>query len=241
MVTRVKDTVGEVVIHHAHASEIIEMVDDMSTIMRSATVTRVAGYEYATYRDPRCGVCQSGFANAIEDALAKGYAKKRISRSLEAKGVTVSVHSMSTHIQRGHMLLPQTAARVMLEERAREIGVIEEDLEGSLVDHIALFKETIRVVFEGIVAGTIVPTAADGLNAAKAMASVSDIDGHPIDATLLIDAMTETMEQVRQVVSPDDFQRVLLRVQANDTLRSIDKQVRRVKAIEASMKDSDNN
>lgn len=222
------------VAHNTAASEETVIQDGRPAVARSTVYYRLGGREYPMKSDHRCGVCQCHKRTWIENALIMGWAKTRIVKALASEGITLSAHSLTTHVQNEHMPLDRTIHRVALEERIREIGLLEEEVESTIVDHIGLLRQVQQRTFERMMAGEIEPEIADGISAANILRQAGVDQEQALDRMVLYQVMTRMMRVAEAIMEPEQYQHYALALQRDTTIAALDRTLRRESALEAA-------
>ncbi len=155
---------------------------------------------------PGCKVCNSDHRIEIEDALLRGRGYTAIWRSLPPTAQeSLSIANIKSHYTSGHLPSDVSVTRVLTEKRAQEVGLILDEAEGSIADHVTLLQETVRRTFERIVTGQVLPEVQDGLAAARILTSLGVGDGGEIDMHVWSQALREMMLIAREVMDPEQF------------------------------------
>lgn len=191
---------------------------------------RVGGRRYPLRTHPNCHVCQSfEYRAEIENALLKGYSYATVQRSLppEAK---IGVENIRNHVLGQHLPLDEAMRRVVMEERAREVGLSIEDHEGSLVDHIAFAKMGIQRVAERLAKGEIEPDVKDGIALASLLARIEEEAGEGVDNEVMIQAFMVYMEAMRSICTAEQITAIRERIAANPVMAGLMSRARPIPA-----------
>lgn len=205
---------------------------------RAVAVRRYGGREY-TYpqRDPRCKVCQSGYADYIERNILKSYGYTLVWNSLpdEVKE-RVSVRNITSHIK-NHLHMDQIAVQATHIQRAEEIGI---DIAAStqvLVDQITFAKVGLQKVYEKMVEGDLEPDIKDGIAFANFLAKTEETAGGDVDRDVLAQGFMAYMDAVRQICSPEQAALIRDTLAANPVLNAL--MGRETKVIEGETAEDD--
>lgn len=198
---------------------------DVAHGRRGFVTYRLGGREYTMVTAPNCKVCNSDARVAIENEILKGRGWKAIWRSLHPRmQEELTVENIRVHYASGHLPAEASVVRVMTEERAREVGALIDETEGSIVNHLTLVSEVVRRTFERIVGGEISPDVDDGLTAAKILVSLGMNEGSEIDTAVWWQAIREMMTLAKDVMTPEQFVLYSERLVESPVLQSIRQQ-----------------
>lgn len=176
---------------------------------QSMVMVRIGGREYPLRREPSCDVCSSPYRFDIERALTLGHSYRMIREALtDREPGPPSIASISNHVSRSHMPLPQATTRRLIEHRAEQLGrEIEEGTE-ILVDAVTVNEEIIRKGFTRLQDGEIEPNMGELLQALKLQ---RDIDATAPSGDLSAEAWTEALMEfftiAHQVMPPAVWER----------------------------------
>ena len=180
--------------------------DTASTGRLSALTYRVGGREYIMRTEPRCHVCTSDYRVVIEDALLRGRGYLAIWRGLPTSVQEhIKVHNIKAHYANGHLPADVSAARVLTEERAKEVGALLDEVEGTLIDHVGALRQTVRIGAERMLAGEVRVGVDQMIQAAKVLADLGMGEGSEIDTNVWRQAIVEMMRAAREVMTPEQF------------------------------------
>lgn len=163
---------------------------------RSVVQYRLGGRMVDWHSDPRCHVCQSPHRFEIEEGIILGRGYPTIVNSLPEVG-RPSIASMRGHLK-NHMPADSTVARVILEQRTREIGIAMDAVEGSLVDNWSFYRNVLRRSHENIERsdGSEV-SVENGLAAAKALTELEMLGIAGVDQAAYAEAFRIVFTEVR--------------------------------------------
>lgn len=130
---------------------------------------RLGGKTYPLKTSTECFTCQSPFRASVERAILRGYSYRTISDHLPADHA-IPPRDLAHHVKSGHMPLAESVKRVIIEERAKELGRDVVEFEGNLADHITLARMVASRSFERMIDGDEEPTIDQGLRAADILA-----------------------------------------------------------------------
>lgn len=174
----------------------------------STVMYQVGGRRYPMRSAPLCNVCQSfEYRQEIENALLKSYSYAAIHRSLPPDA-GISLDSIRNHVVSGHLPLDAAMRRVVIEERAREVGHSVEDHESTLADHITLAKLGVQSVIEQMARGELIPDMKDGIALAGLLARVQETAGEGIDNEVMVQAFMVYMEAIRATCTPEQIRAI---------------------------------
>lgn len=188
--------------------------------IQSVSMVNLGGRLYPLRTEPRCKVCNSPHRLQVERGLVASYGYRAIIRTLpDDHGLTD--RNLKDHVANGHLPLEQMARRVLVEERAREIGLSIENTDGPLGDHITLARLTVQDAIERLLKGELKPTLGEALQAAKLLNDYGLWGGSEIDREAITEAFTAYWEAVTREVDPETMGRISRRLTANPVIRSL--------------------
>lgn len=208
--------------------EPVEDLEIEDTGHTSTVMIRVAGREYPAKQVRQCRTCRSQHRGVIEAAITSGMTYEAI----ETKVVAVyHDHSplgppnrsqIRRHVTNGHMPLPHSAQRKIIEDRAVELGKSIEVGEEILVDNVAAVRSIIQRGFERLQNGDIEPNMGDLLKALQLQAQIDAEHGEGgLDEEVWRDAMIAYMTIVQSVVPPDLMEQIKSEMASSPVLRAI--------------------
>lgn len=150
---------------------------------RAAVMYRVGGRQYPMKSAPLCRVCQHHRRQEIESLVLQGVGYAAIVRRLDlgnevtSESGTVVVQAINSrnigdHLHRGHMPVNESITRVIMEDRAKELGKAIDSEEEVLADHITFARVGVARVFSQMQEGKIEPTMAEAIRLARLLVQV---------------------------------------------------------------------
>lgn len=106
--------------------------------------------------EPRCKVCQSELRQFVDKLGTMGYKPSAIARQVQEIEPELTRASIDRHLKR-HVNIEQEALRQILEERARERGLLVEDAKTHLITRQAILDQLLRRTWERLANGERVP------------------------------------------------------------------------------------
>lgn len=189
----------------------------------SAVMYRVGGHSYPMRSVAQCNTCQSHYRIEIENLLARGYTYATIWRSLPDKGQeAVSIDSMRNHVSNGHMPLDEMTMRVLLEDRAQELG--KSIIEGATAmgDHIAFARIGVARALMDIQTGKQHVSVGQAIRMANLLAKVDLAQAaESMDQQSLMEGMMVYWQAVRRVCSPAQVQAIGQAINKNPVIQSL--------------------
>lgn len=176
-----------------------------------------------------CKTCRSRYRAQIEQAILGGVPYKRIfDEAVEpyddhsALGAP-TCQGVMTHVRRGHMPLPYSTQRSILENRATELGRSIEEGEQLLVDSVGTLRAIVQRGFERMNNGEIQPTMGDFIAALRLEGALSgsQSDDGAADNEVWRKAFVAYMEIVKGSVSPEVFQRIGTQMRGSAVMQQI--------------------
>lgn len=221
-----------------HGGTMVVVPSDAAEVIRgrSAIMYRIGGRLYPFRTVPQCDTCQSDFRIEIENLLLRGYTYTMIWRSLPEKGQrSTSIESIRTHVHRAHMPLDEMMSRVLIEDRANELGKSVTEGEQALADHIAFARVGVARVFNDIQSGRQHPNINHAIRLANLLVKVELAQSEgAMDNEVLQDGMAAYWDAVLRVCSPEQVQAIGQDINANPVIKRILEQNRERDAIEAN-------
>jgi hypothetical protein len=131
----------------------------------------LGGQIYPMKNVGNCHTCQSPYRYQIESLIVQAIAYSRILNDVLAidPDARISVISMKTHFDRGHMPVQTEYVRRTTERHARERGEGIDALAGAIADGLTFAEVVLSESMAAIARGELKPTVSDGLQAAQIM------------------------------------------------------------------------
>ena len=180
---------------------------------------RVGGNLYARQYKAGCKVCASPYRADVEIAIASGEHYTRIADRLPEDAELEAKH-LSAHFRSNHMPLRQAAVRQIIDDRATELGKAIEEGANQIADHVALARVVVQRSFERIANGSLEPTVADGIAAAKILQQTG-VNDEQVDKAVYVEAFIQYMQTAQQVMSKEQFTAFGQSLAKNQTLRAL--------------------
>lgn len=189
-----------------------EVIESDSHVDVSMIQVGDRAYHYRTIKN--CKVCRSQYRMDIEKAVLSGLSYRKIYYQVsEGFGDHSALGSPSyqgiiSHVRKGHMPMPFSAQRTILEGRADELGRSIEEAEGFIMDSIGTLRAVAQRGFERMNSGEIQPTMTDLIAALRLESALSGSqEGGGTEETWR-QAFITYMEVVKANVSAELFQRI---------------------------------
>lgn len=209
---------------------------------RSAVMYRVGGRQYPMKSAPQCKVCQHHSRQQIESLILQGVGYAAIVRRLglheevtDDQGRVVvqalTSRNVGEHIHNGHMPVNESITRVIMEDRARELGRDFEGDEANLADHITFARVSVARVFQRLQSGEIEPTMRDAIRLTTLLARI-DLQAaeEGMDQDAMLRGFAVYMEAMREECTPQQIAAIGRRIVNDPVMRSL---LGRSKPIEA--------
>lgn len=177
-------------------------------------LVRVGNQAYPAKHVKQCKTCRSKYRTQIEQGVIGGMTYQSIIDDVIAPYDDHSpigsptYASVLAHVKRGHMPIPFSHQRRIIEERAEEIGRSVEQGEKLLIDSVTVGRTIIQRAFELMNSGEIQPTMGDLLKALQLQQSVEGTRTPGVDEETWREAMIAYMEIVQRNVSSETFQAI---------------------------------
>lgn len=195
-----------------------------------AAIVTIAGQEYPVKTVSNCWVCQSPRRSYIEEQIIAGMGYKTIAEGLTAdldaddeQGhlPPPTVRSLQNHVKRNHMPIVATTERMLIEQRAKDLGRDIEGHLGSLVDYTTVNQIVIQRGMARIAKGEIEPTVAETLAAIRQQHTIEQSVGEGLDVETMQDALYCYMEIAREFIPPDLMSQYGQALKKHPVLRAI--------------------
>lgn len=186
-----------------------------------------------------CKTCRSRYRAQIEQAILGGIPYKKIFDEVvepyddhSALG-SPTYQGILTHVRRGHMPLPFSTQRSILESRATELGRSIEEGEQLLMDSVGTLRAIVQRGFERMNNGEIQPTMGDFIAALRLEGALSGTQGDEASADNEVwrKAFVAYMEIVKNSVSPEVFQRIGDQMRGSAVMKEIMERQRAVREL----------
>lgn len=175
---------------------------------------RVGGRAYPARHVPQCKVCRSKYRSEIEQAIIGGMTYAQVVAETvtpfdnHSPLGTPSLNGVMNHVKNKHMPVPFSTQRMIIEERARELGKPVEEGEQILLDNVAISRTIVQKGFDRLNKGEIEPSMGDLLKALQIQAQVGVNEGGGLGEDVWREALMEYMAIVQRSVSLDAFNRI---------------------------------
>lgn len=175
-------------------------------VPQSISSIRIGKHVYPVKSEPNCVVCQSPHRYTIERDLSHGHSYKSIRQSLAGETPPPpEEQSIGRHVARGHMTIQQTSQRLMIEQRAEEMGKSIEDGAESLLDAVSVNRAIVEAGFRRLADGELQPSMQDLLTALKLQVQIDAATPQgSIDNEVWMEAMMEYLK-IAQRLMPSDM------------------------------------
>ncbi len=182
------------------------VAESAATGRRAAVTYKVGGRAYIMRTEPKCFVCTSDYRVVIEDSLLRGRGYMAIWKALPPDvQERIKVHNIKNHYAGGHLPSDVSVARALTEDRAREVGALIDEVEGTLIDHVGALKQVVRIGTERMLAGEVRVGVDQVIQAAKVLTDLGLGEGSEIDTNVWRQAIVEMMRAARDVMTPEQF------------------------------------
>lgn len=189
-------------------------------------LVRVGDRSYPAKHVKQCRTCRSKYRTQIERGVISGMTYQAIIAELvepyqdHSPLGTPSYQSVLGHVQRGHMPVPYSAQRKLLEQRAEEIGRSVEEGERLIVDPVSVNRTIVQRGFELLASGELRPSMGDLIKALQ-LQQLAEAGSDGVDEDAWRDAFITYMEIVQSHVSAEVFQQIGRAMAKSPVLRDI--------------------
>lgn len=176
-------------------------------------LVRVGNRTYPAKSVAQCRTCRSKYRSQIEQGLIGGMTYQSVMSELvdpfddHSPLGTPGYQSVLGHVNRGHMPVPFSAQRRILEQRATEIGRSVEKGEQLLLDSVSVSRTIVQRGFELMNTGELQPSMNDLMKALQLQATVEGGSGG-MDEEAWREALIAYMEIVQRNVSAEVFRQI---------------------------------
>lgn len=176
-------------------------------------LVRVGNRSYPAKYVSQCKTCRSKYRTQIEHGLINGMTYQMVLDELVEPFDDHSplgppgYQSVLGHVNRGHMPVPFSTQRRILEQRAKEMGKSVKEGSKALLDAVAVSRTIVQRGFEMMSNGEIQPSMNDLMKALQLQASIEG-DGDGLDEEAWREALIAYMEIVQRNVAAEVFQRI---------------------------------
>lgn len=106
----------------------------------------VGGKDYPMYSDPRCFTCNSPLRAWIEEQIIYGYGWSVIASQIDDD--KLNARNIAAHYTHGHLPLPLSAKRKLIEDRAKALKKDTTDMVGPIADPWSISQIGMQAAFE---------------------------------------------------------------------------------------------
>jgi hypothetical protein len=179
----------------------------------TSVVYRVGGTSYPMRVHGRCQTCRSIHRPEIENLILMGYSWSTIADHMP-EGLPAT--SIRWHYENGHMPLPESLRRAVIERRAKMQRLSSADNAAPLIDPWLVTHDIMQRGYERMVTGQIAPDMKDLLAAAKALVEIEDRtkEAQQINE----DAVVAIIEGARSYMSTEDWMKFMWELRENPAM-----------------------
>lgn len=198
-----------------------ETTEDSGGVM----LVQVQGRTYPARHVKQCRTCRSKHRAQIEQGLIGGMTYQAVVNELvepyddHSPIGAPGYQSIMGHVRRGHMPMPYSIQRRLIEERADEMGKSVEAGMESLADSTAILRTIVRTGFEMINQGELRPSMGDLMKALQLQAALEGEREGGMDEEAWRTALITYMEIVQHSVAPEVFQRISREFAASSVMK----------------------
>jgi hypothetical protein len=138
---------------------------------QTSVIYRVGGTNYPMRVIQGCGTCRSIHRPEIENLIIMGYSWGTIADHLPA-GAELSKEQIRRHYETGHMPLPESLRRAVIERRGKMLRLSTADNAAPVVDQWVVVHSIMQRGFERVAMGLEEPDVKDTLAAAKELTAI---------------------------------------------------------------------
>jgi hypothetical protein len=169
---------------------------------QTSVIYRIGGTNYPMRVVRNCDTCRSIHRAEIENLIIMGYSWGTIADHLPTDA-GLSKDQIRRHFETGHMPLPESLRRAVIERRAKMLRLSTADNAAPLVDQWVVVQSIMQRGFERIATGLAEPDVKDTLAAAKELSAIeARAQG---EQALDEDAVMAIIEGARSYMSQEDW------------------------------------
>jgi hypothetical protein len=191
---------------------------DRQPPQHTSVVYRVGGTDYPMRVVGRCQTCRSIHRPEIENLILMGYSWSTISEHLPGTS-RLSSDSIRWHYDQGHMPLPESLRRAVIERRARMQRLSSADNAAPLIDPWLVTHDIMQRGYERMVTGQIAPDMKDTLAAAKALVEIEDRTKET--QAINEDAVLAIIEGARSYMTPEGWMKFMWELRENPAMNML--------------------
>lgn len=206
-----------------------ELVNPRGSLIR----VNIAGKTYDARRVPNCKTCNHPFRIEIEKKILSGVPYRAIAEQYSEVEYTEhgetrtapSLHMTAVHRHHKEQHMPVEAAvlREITDRHAQALSEHYEEETQRIVNGIELAEQVTVLVQLGLADGSLKPTVADGLNAAKLLVAAKSDQDEPVDAEVWDRAMGVFFEKAREIMTDAQWQAFGAALNASPVLAALRK------------------
>ncbi len=165
----------------------------------------------------------------IERAVLQSYSYASVIKAYVEDGppeARFTEETLRRHVHAGHMPIKETARRVMVEERAKELGRNINDYHAALADEVVYLRQALQQAYEHL--PNQVPTVRDGVAIARALAEVEALAESPMNQEAILKGFMVYMQATEAVIgefapgkSRDAMEAIGRRLRADPVMREL--------------------
>lgn len=180
----------------------------------SIFLVRINGRTYPAKSVKQCRTCRSKHRAQIEQGLISGMTYQAVLAELvdpyedHSPLGAPGYQSLLSHVKKGHMPMPYSTQRKLLEQRAEETGKSIEEGGKSLADSLAIIRSIVQTGFDMVSRGDLRPSMGELLKALQLQAAIEGTEDGAASEEAWRTALITYMEIVQSHVSPEVFQRI---------------------------------
>jgi hypothetical protein len=179
----------------------------------TSVVYRIGGTDYPMRVINGCRTCKSIHRPEIENLILMGYSWATISEHTDAG---LSAEIIKNHYANGHMPLPESLRRAVIERRAKMLRLSSADNAAPLIDPWLVTHSVMQKGYERMVTGEIAPDMKDTLAAAKALVEIEERTKE--EQAINEDAVMAIIEGARSYMTPEGWMKFMWELRENPAM-----------------------
>jgi hypothetical protein len=182
---------------------------------QTSVIYRIGGTNYPMRVVGSCRTCRSIHRAEIENLIIMGYSWGTIADHLPTDA-GLSKEQIRRHFETGHMPLPESLRRAVIERRAKMLRLSTADNAAPLVDQWVVVHQIMQRGFERMAMGMEQPDVKDTLAAAKELSAIeARAQG---EQTMDEDAVMAIIEGARSYMTPEDWMKFMWDLRENPAM-----------------------
>lgn len=166
---------------------------------------RLGGKVYSMRKVNGCKTCESDYRVEIEIGLLKGYAYTKIARSLPEDS-NLTARNIGDHSRNGHLPIDASIQKIIIDERAGELGLDIDEYEGTLADYRTFIRLGVQRSLELMQEGKLYIDTDHAIQFAMAEVKLQQQAGEAVNQQAVIQSLIILRNAVEKVCTPKQIE-----------------------------------